>query len=239
MKLQKSKSGLELLELSRIKKYPYKKYNRFSEGTRKYLVDEKKVPSVTTVLSKTKDDSGLKKWRERIGEDAARRIVQEASTIGTEMHLVLEKYLDGSGYLNLDPNFQKPRLMAHKILENLAPLQEIWGNEISLAYKQEYAGTTDCIALHNDLPTIIDFKQANKPKKEEWVEDYKLQLGAYYLAHKEHYGPIEQGLITICTRDLKYQEFKLKERDLAEYSEKFLERLEQYNNLIKNSEQPV
>lgn len=231
MKLEKSESGLKLLELERVKKYPYKKYNRFTETTRKYLVDEKKVPSVTTILSKTKDDDGLKKWRERVGEDAANKIVREASAVGTEMHLVLEKYLDGSGYMNLDPQAQKPRLMAHKILQNLEPLQEVWGNEISLAYKHEYAGTTDCIALHNDLPTIIDFKQANKPKKEEWVEDYKLQLGAYYLAHKEHYGPIEQGLITICTRDLKYQEFKLRERDLAEYSEKFLERLEQYKKL--------
>tara|TARA_S200002703_G_scaffold42468_1_gene36860 strand:+ start:181 stop:885 length:705 start_codon:yes stop_codon:yes gene_type:complete len=232
MKFEVTKTGIKLSELKNIRKYPYKKYNRYTdERERKYLVDEQKVPSVTTILGKTKDDKFLKAWRDRVGHEEANRIVKQASAVGTEMHYVLEKTLDGTGYYNLQPQAQKPRMMAQKILENLHPLQEIWGNEVSLAYKQEYAGTTDCIALHNDKPTIIDFKQANRAKKEEWVEDYKLQLGAYYLAHKDTYGPIEQGLITICTRDLQYQEFKLTEPDLQEFSEKFLERLEQYKKL--------
>jgi hypothetical protein len=39
-----------------IKKYPYKRHNRFqSETGRKYLVEDKPVPSVTTILSATEE----------------------------------------------------------------------------------------------------------------------------------------------------------------------------------------
>jgi len=87
------------------------------------------------------------------------------------------------------------------------------------------------IVLYDGKPTIVDFKQSNRPKKDEYVEDYKYQLGAYYLAHKEHYGPIEQGLISICVRDLTYQQWLLKEPELQEYAEKFMQRVEQFKKL--------
>tara|TARA_R100001440_G_scaffold13633_1_gene23507 strand:+ start:15455 stop:16123 length:669 start_codon:yes stop_codon:yes gene_type:complete len=218
-----------------IKKYPYKHYNRFSDTTgRKYLVDNIKVPSVTTILSATKDMRQLNNWRKRVGEEEANRIMNQASTIGTEMHQVLEYYLTGQGYYNDMEDGAKPRMMAKTILDNIK-LDEVWGNEISLEYQNKFAGTCDLTAVAYGKPSIVDWKQANRPKKEEWVEDYKLQLGAYYLAHTANYGPIEQGVISICTRDLQYQEFKLSEPHLKEYSEKFLERLEKFDKL----QQPV
>jgi len=122
--------------------------------------------------------------------------------------------------------------MAEVIKDNLG-VEEVWGNEVSLAYNQEYAGTTDLVAMAYGKPSIIDFKQSNRPKREEWIDDYKCQLGAYYLAHKTHYGPIEQGIVSICTRDLLYQEFKLSEPVLDEYANKFLERLETYKKAMK------
>ena len=214
-----------------IRKYPYKHYNRFSDTTgRKYLVDNIKVPSVTTILGATKDMRQLNNWRRRVGEEEANRIMNQASTVGTEMHKVLEYHLTGQGYYNDMEEGAKPRMMAKTILDNIK-LDEVWGNEISLEYKNKFAGTCDLTAVAYGKPSIVDWKQANRPKKEEWVEDYKLQLGAYYLAHTTNYGPIEQGVISICTRDLQYQEFKLSEADLKEYSEKFLQRLEQFNKL--------
>lgn len=214
-----------------IRKYPYKHYNRFSDTTgRKYLVDNIKVPSVTTILGATKDMRQLNNWRRRVGEDEANRIMNQASTVGTEMHKVLEYHLTGQGYYNDMEEGAKPRMMAKTILDNIK-LDEVWGNEISLEYKNKFAGTCDLTAVAYGKPSIVDWKQANRPKKEEWVEDYKLQLGAYYLAHTTNYGPIEQGVISICTRDLQYQEFKLSEADLKEYSEKFLQRLEQFHKL--------
>ena len=216
-----------------IKKYPYKHYNRFSDTTgRKYLVDNIKVPSVTTILSATKDKRFLDNWRRRVGEKEADRIMNQASTIGTEMHKVLEYHLTGHGYYNMEEEGTKPRRMAQVILDNLK-MSEIWGNEISLEYKNKFAGTADLVAMAYDKPSIVDFKQSNKLKREEYVDDYKLQLGAYYLCHTANYGPIEQGVISICTRDLTYQEFKLSEAELAENGDKFLHRLEQFNNLSK------
>lgn len=214
-----------------IKKYPYKHYNRFSDTTgRKYLVDNIKVPSVTTILSATKDKRFLDNWRRKVGDEEANRIMHQASTIGTEMHKVLEYYLTGQGYFNMMDEGTKPRMMAKTILNNLK-MSEVWGNEISLEYKNQFAGTADLVAVAYDKPSIVDFKQSNKLKREDWVEDYKLQLGAYYLCHTANYGPIEQGVISICTRDLTYQEFKLNENDLKEYGEKFLQRVEQYKKL--------
>ncbi|MAL11580.1 MAG: hypothetical protein CMF74_18200 [Maricaulis sp.] len=156
--------------------------------------------------------------------------MQQASTIGTEMHQVLEYAYNGEGYFNASESGKQPRMMAKIILDNL-DIEEVWGNEVSLEYENQYAGTTDLVAMAYGKPSIIDFKQANKPKREEWVDDYKLQLGAYYLAHKKNYGPIEQGVISICTRGLQYQEFKLNEADLSEYGDKFLERVEQFKKL--------
>jgi len=216
-----------------VKKYPYKHYNRFSDTTgRKYLVDNVKVPSVTTILGATKDKRFLDNWRRKVGNAEADRIMHQASSIGTEMHQVLEYSLNGQGYYNDTEEGKKPRMMAKVILDNIR-IDEVWGNEISLEYQNKFAGTADLSCIAYGKPSIVDWKQANKPKREEWVEDYKLQLGAYYLAHTANYGPIEQGVISICTRDLQYQEFKLLEPDLKEYSEKFLQRVEDYNKLQK------
>ena len=156
--------------------------------------------------------------------------MRQASTIGTEMHQVLEYALNGQGYYNDHADGRKPRMMAKTILNNIR-LDEIWGNEISLEYQNKFAGTCDLTAIAYGKPSIVDWKQSNRPKREEWVEDYKLQLGAYYLAHTANYGPIEQGVIAICTRDLQYQEFKLSEPELKEYADKFLERVESFNKL--------
>ena len=214
-----------------LKKYSYKHYNRFSDTNgRKYLVDNIKVPSVTTILSATKDMTQLNDWRRRVGNEEANRIMNQASTVGTEMHKVLEYYLTGQGYYNMMDEGTKPRMMAKTILDNIK-IDEVWGNEVSLEYQNKFAGTCDLTAMAYGKPSIIDWKQSNRPKKEEWVDDYKHQLGAYYLAHTANYGPIEQGVIAICTRDLKYQEFKLSEADLKEYGEKFLERLGEYHKL--------
>lgn len=232
MKFKKENGIVTIEDLKKVHKYPYKFYNRFSDETgRKYLVEEKKVPSVTTILGATKDQSFLTEWRKRVGEAQARKITKDASAVGTEMHYILENYFNGTPYYNTDPDGRQPRIMAHKILENLSPITEVWGNEVSLAYKYEYAGTTDMVVLYDGKPTIVDFKQSNREKKEEWIEDYRYQLGAYYLAHKDQYGAIEQGLISICVRDLTYQQWILNESDLQEYGEKFLQRVEQFKKL--------
>ena len=214
-------------------KYQYKKFSRQEEnGQRTYNVDNKKIPSVTTILSATKsqeDIDSLRRWRDRIGNEAARKTTIDAARRGTEMHYVLEQYINGQGYFNLSEEGAKARLMAHKIIENMQALEIIYGNEVSLHYEELYAGATDLIGIHGGKPTIIDFKQSNKLKQRNYVEDYYYQIAAYALAHEKNYGPIDKGLIAICTKDLVYQEFILDKDDLKRYKDKWIQRVEQFN----------
>ena len=82
------------------------------------------------------------------------------------------------------------------------------------------------------MESIVDFKQSNRPKKEEWIDDYFLQIAAYAMAHDYVYGSkIRQGVIMVCTPDLYYQEFKIQDADLKNYKHKFLKRLDMYHEL--------
>jgi len=240
VRLIKDNNKFQITDLKKVNKYKYKKYTRQEEdGSRTYNVGNKKIPSVTTILSATQSpekQKGLDDWRARVGYQEAARITSQAALRGTEMHYVLENYIDGRGYLNLAPEGSQARLMAHEIVNNLNLLKEVWGNEVSLAYEDKWAGATDVVGLYDDKPTIIDFKQSNKPKREEFVEDYYYQIAAYSLAHKEQYGPITQGLICICTKDILYQEFKMDELKLKEYEEKWLERVNRYYKTKATSE---
>ena len=205
-------------------------------GKRVYEISNYRLPSVTTILGATKNTDFLTKWKAKVGEAEATRIKNHSSGRGTAMHKFLESYVEGVGYDDLTRIGQEARPMAQKIIEmGLSNVSEYYGSEVTLFYPGLYAGSTDLVCNHNGMETIVDFKQANRPKKEEWVDDYKYQLGAYYLAHTKNYGPIEQGVISICTRDLQYQEFRLNESDLKEYGDKFLERVEQYNKLTATS----
>jgi len=120
----------------------------------------------------------------------------------------------------------------------LTPVEEYYGSEVMLHYPGLYAGSTDLVCNHNGLETIVDFKQANRPKKEEWVEDYKLQIAAYAMAHDAYYGSrIRQGIIMVSTPDLYYQEFKIQDSDLKRWKHKFLKRLNHYNELIHDEKE--
>ena len=158
------------------RKYNYNEFTRNDEETgRTYNVGEHKVPSVTTILSKTQSQEkkqALDAWRERVGYQEAARITNQAAVRGTEMHYVLEQYCNGVGYLNISKEGALPRMMAHTIVDNLDLFSQVYGTEVSLSYKDLWAGSSDLIGVYDDKPTIIDFKQSNRPKREEWVEDY-------------------------------------------------------------------
>ena len=121
--------------------------------------------------------------------------------------------------------------MAHTIIQNLPELKIVYGSEVNLAYEGQWAGSTDLVALYKGEPTIIDFKQSNRFKKREYVEDYHYQIAAYALAHKKVYGPITRGLIAICTKDIEFQSFELDENILKEYEGRWFSRVEKYYKL--------
>ena len=226
--------------IKKLNKYSYAHGTRSTGlGSRNYEVAGFKLPSVTTVLGKTKDTSFLDSWIKRKGKTEAERIKNESSTRGTSMHKYLENYVLGKGYEDLTDLGQETKRMAEKVIEvGLAPVSEYFGSEVTLYYPGLYAGQTDLVGLHNDKETIIDFKQANRPKKEEWIGDYKLQAGAYAMAHDYVHGSsIEQCIIMICTPDLYYQEFRIDGANLRRAKHDFLRRLDQYYDLMQDEKE--
>ena len=227
---------LKANSLKKSNKYNYlqgKQITDHGTGTRVYEVVGTRLPSVTTVLSATKNQQFLKDWKAKVGEQEAERIKNISSKRGTAMHKFLESHIQGVGYDDLTELGQAAKPMAQKIIEvGLTPISEYYGSEVMLHYPGLYAGSTDLVCLHNDMETIVDFKQANRPKREEWIEDYKLQCAAYALAHDYVYrSTIKQCVIMICTPDLYYQEFKIQDSELKEWKHKWLKRLDMYHEL--------
>ena len=213
--------------------YP-KSMKSLINGSRHYAVNHEKLPSVTSILQATQSEekkASLANWRARVGAVEANRIKNEASSRGTSMHSFLEKYLLGQLNLELLEIENKSKKMADEIIEQGVKnkLSEIWGTEATLYYPGKYAGTCDAVGVYEGQETIIDFKQSNKPKKEEWIEDYYLQLGAYSLAHNTvHNSKITQGIVLLCTVDNLFQDFRIQGAKLEEYQNKFLEKVEQF-----------
>jgi len=210
-------------------------------GKRVYEINSYRLPSVTTILGATKDQQFLKDWKAKVGEAEADRIKNISSKRGTSMHKFLESFITDVGYDDLTELGQAAKPMAKKIMEvGLAPVDEYYGSEVTLHYPGLYAGQTDLVCLHNDLETIVDFKQANRPKKKEWIEDYYLQIAAYAMAHDYVYeSQIRQGVIMVCTPDLYYQEFRITDHELRTWKHRFLKRLDMYHDLKFDEKEQV
>ena len=216
-------------------KYNYPKSTRsIVDGSRHYSINEERLPSVTTILKATESEekkAKLAEWKKRVGHRQAEIISREATSRGSSMHDYLEKFLLGKLNMDLLGDNTLEKMMADQIIENglRNKLNEIWGCEATLYYPGKYAGAADCIGVYENKETIIDFKQSNKPKKEEWISEYFLQLSAYSLAHDKVYGSnITQGVILLCTKDNIFQRFIVNGNTLKDYQNKFLEKVEQF-----------
>ena len=221
-------------------KFTYPKSTRsIVNGSRHYNLDGSNLPSVTSILKVTQseeDKAAIEAWKERVGHKEAEKIKNEASSRGSSMHSYIEQFLLGKFNLDLLDEENKSKKMAVEIIDNglKNKLTEIWGAEATVYYPGKYAGTADCIGVYEGKETILDFKQSNKPKKEEYIEDYFLQIGAYSLAHNTvHNSKITQGVILICTVDRLFQDFKIEENELKNYQNKFLEKVEQFYQIIR------
>ncbi len=185
--------------------YRYPKTQREKiEGKRHYVFDTEKLPSVTTILDATQPEEkkkSLADWAARIGEEAAEKIKSEAAVRGTAMHKILEKYVLEEGYVDQTNVGKQAHNMAIQIIQNgLSDVTEYYGTECTLYYPGLYAGQTDLVGIHKGQDAIIDFKQSNKPKRPEWIGDYKLQLAAYAMAHNILFNThITKGVIMMSS----------------------------------------
>ena len=216
-----------------VQKYNYADLKKQDGATRLYLTpDGESLPSVTSILGKTKDKSFLKQWRARVGEKNAEKIIADSAQIGTALHLYIEHYVNKHSYKDLTEIGIQAEKMAQVIIDHdqgLKKVSEVWGSEVHLYYPGKYAGTTDMIGVYDGRPTIIDFKQTNRPKKREWVQDYLMQLAAYAMAHNKLFDTeIDQGVVLMCSRDLLFQKFELKGENFVRAGDTFMKKLDLY-----------
>ena len=183
-------------------------------GKRYYVTPEgNKYPSVTTMLSYFNKDT-IMEWRKRVGAEEANKISRQATTRGTKLHTIVEKYL-----ANEDTEIENPLQL--ELFKNLIPylnnidnihLQEkyLYSNHLRLA------GTVDCIAEYKGKLNVIDFKTSSKPKREEWIEDYFVQAAAYAIMFEERYKiPVPRITILIAVENDYPQIFHKKRDDFA------------------------
>lgn len=217
-------------------KFDYKSLKRTqtTEGERRYVTPTGALPSVTTVLDKTKTEEqkqSLDNWRKRVGYEEAQRIVTESANLGTIMHKHLECYIEGSDRPS-GGNYIRKRgeiLADILILEGLKNVEEVWGVEVPLYMPDLYAGTTDCVGMYKGKPAIIDFKTSRKNKKREWIHDYFMQGSAYALAHNDVYGTdINTIVIMMMTHDGDYLEFVCEGEEFNDFSVQWLNKVDAY-----------
>lgn len=224
-------------------KYPYISISRTPDHV--YATPSGKLPSVTTILSATKsaeDKKALDGWRKAVGKAKADAICNEASSRGDRMHNYLEGYvLNGEiKKVGSNPYAKEAHIMATEIInKGLGNVTEYWGAEVDLYYPNIYAGATDLVGEHNGVPSIMDFKQTNKPKTDSRVVDYKVQLTAYAEAHNELYKTnINKGVIIMCVKpdnpspgvyvNPQYQEWVVEGKEFDKYRKIWWQRVEEY-----------
>ena len=218
--------------------YDYPELERVELESGRHYLDSNgnPVPSVTTVLSSTSNASeGIDRWRQRVGDLEADRIIKQSTDIGTAVHEALESYLKKEQWDEFDISIQDQntsRLITKKFIsDGLNSINEIWGLEVGLILDGLYAGTADCVGLVNGVPSIIDFKTAKKIKKREWIEDYFLQGCAYANAHNVMFGTdISQIVILMVDRDLIFQDFFVRTAEFNVLTRKWKNKLLKFNN---------
>lgn len=210
--------------------YVYEKLERIdtSHGRVYKLAENAHVPSVTTVLDRTKDKAALEAWAFRIGQAEADRKKDEAAYIGTWMHKTLESILSGEPLsLGRDWLAMKGHEMAFTLANRyFDSISAIHGSEVGLHYQERYAGTTDLVATYRGKLAIIDFKQSVRPKRHEYITDYFHQLAAYAVAHDWRHGTaIDYAAVLISVQDGTTQEFTTAGREFQEFKAQWMVRL--------------
>ena len=161
-----------------------------------------RYPSVTTVLSKSRDQTGLKKWREAVGKEQANQILKQAQNRGNAVHLLAEEYIKNN------PNWARGHMPSN--LDSFKQFKILLDNNLNLVYGQELrlystllqaAGTADLVCKWNGENAIVDFKTARKEKTEEFALGYLLQATAYSIMVEERFGLVCPYIVVLLARD--------------------------------------
>ena len=169
------------------------------EGYRFYDIDGQNYPSVTSVLGIRKKE-GLVKWRESIGEDVANWEMNRAARRGKSFHKLVEQYLNNETPSIRDVLPLGLFRLAKPYIDQINNIRLL--EKIMVSPKLTIAGQVDCVAEYNGKLSVIDFKSANKERKEDWIENYFLQCTAYSSMYEETFGEkIEQIVVLLAAED--------------------------------------
>lgn len=197
-------------------------------GSRRYCVNGKLLPSVTTVTSYQKRHS-INEWRERVGVDVANKISQFASTNGTKFHKLVEDYIN-----NVDVEYDTEKYeIALKLFNQFQHLLNDVDNihylESALYSEQlGIAGRVDCIAEYNGKLSIIDFKSSSKPKYESQIQNYFVQETGYAMMYEEMTGNKVEQIVTLIS--CHSGEIQVYVRNPDDYVNTLKQYIQEYNN---------
>jgi hypothetical protein len=201
---------------------------------RVYSAKGEKLPSVTTILGQTRSkekEESLSRWRHKVGEIEADKIRDNAAARGTIMHRILEGYIKGEGHMDLTDIGQEAGVMAQNLIDSgfKDSIDEVWGMEMMMYYPGLYAGACDIAGVYEGVEAIMDFKQSNKFKKREWIDDYFIQTAAYAVAHNYVYGSnIQSGVILISVKDGTILKYVSKGKEFQGFMWEWLRRVDLY-----------
>ena len=217
-------------------------------------------PSMTTILGETKDKSGIDRWRDRVGHVEADRISHLSMNRGTILHRLIELYKatkgtpderllelkdiastdeectqfneDDMGAVWLEAGWIMFMKFWNNPEETFDRIEEVLAAEKFIWSERGFAGTLDNVSRTNDRGVlIIDYKNSRKPKRDEWIEDYFLQVAGYSVAYYERTGIVPEGCEVWISNEIddKPQIFKLTYNDIKHYYKEFNKRLKQFN----------
>ena len=197
------------------------------DGRRSVTLDGAAYPSVTTVLSILSEES-IAKWRAKVGEEEANKVSLRATTRGTAVHAIIEKYM------NNEPDYAEGYLP--HVVQSLNNIKPLLDKHVTKVYAQEVplysdylqlAGTCDAVVEWDGIPTIVDWKTSRRPKKKANIGNYFMQLAAYAVMWEERTGmPIQNTRIVMDVDDFHPVMYK-ETRDA--WIDKMIETRDEYN----------
>lgn len=218
-------------------KLPRYNYERLDGATRHYWTPDGVMPSVTAVLGATKDMTGLEAWRKRVGDEEADRIRNEACARGEWLHGCVERYLEQGALPEYRWGWNGWWQSIHGWLsENVTGTLVL---EAPVYSPRGYCGTLDAICEIDGEIVLCDWKNALRPKKPEYLEEYKCQLAAYRRAAEHVYRTqhlhIQTAYCVVALDLAEPQIIRMDGADLMVYEIQFMERLAEYNRKRKTT----
>lgn len=200
------------------------------DGKRHYQTPDGQVyPSVTTITS-LHGKEGILAWRKRVGEEEANKISNKAATRGTRVHKLCEDYL------NNELSFEGAMPNSIALFKQMQPyldkyIGKVYGIECPLySHHLRVAGKSDCIAQFDGKNAVVDFKTANKPKQEHWIQNYFMQCAAYAVAFEERTGIAIPRIAIVVAVEGDSPQLFVKKRD--DYVDMFISYRKQYDEQL-------